>query len=468
MNKIDAFLSTFSAPVWLLLLSVVWNGCQNDDADFVAATYSTNPEVFIDTFSGGLIYAAFSGTVVTAFQVDKKETYNNSSQSMRFDVPNAGNRLGSYAGGAFFTSVGRDLSGYDALTFWIKASEAATIGAVGFGVDLGENKYQAGISDLNVGTTWQKVIIPIPNPSVLKSEKGMFYISAGNQSGNGYSFWVDEVKFEKLGTIAHVQPSILNGENQVKSGFVGINASISNLQVLVNMPWGDNQAVNVTPNYFTFTSSKPDVATVSATGVAKIVGLGTAVITAKLGDVVAKGSLTLNGTGQFTAAPTPSRAANRVISVFSDAYTNVPVSYYNGYWAPYQTTRSEDFTLNGDNVLNYTNFNFVGIEFSNPVINAGTMTHFHADIFVPSTVPAGANFKVKIVDFGSDGVFGGGNDTSYTATYTAPTLAGNRWIAIDIPFSSMTGLTGRNNLGQIIFEGTSVSGFYADNIYFYN
>ena len=46
---------------------------------------------------------------------------------MRFDVPNANDPAGSYAGGAFFTAVGRDLSGYNALTFWAKSSQAATI-----------------------------------------------------------------------------------------------------------------------------------------------------------------------------------------------------------------------------------------------------------------------------------------------------------------------------------------------------
>ncbi|MBL7977696.1 MAG: hypothetical protein JNN12_05085 [Bacteroidetes Order II. Incertae sedis bacterium] len=461
MNRL---LNVIGVVCYTLLLS----GCQNDDSVFTAATYPNNPDVFLDSFSGGLNYAAFSGTVPTAFQVDKKVTYNNTAQSMRFDVPNAGDRLGTYAGGAFFTQVGRDLTQYDALTFWVKATEAATIGAIGFGVDLGENKFQAGFSDLKVGTTWQKVIIPIPNPAALKSEKGLFYVSAGNQSGNGYSFWIDEVQFEKLGTIAHPQPSILNGENQNKSGFVGINANISNLQVLFNMPWGENQGVNVTPNYFTFISSKPEVASVDAKGIATIVGQGTATITAKLGDVTAKGSLTLTGTGVFVSAPSPTRAANRVISVFSDAYTNVPVGYYNGYWAPFQTTQSADFKINNDNVLNYTAFNFVGIEFANPVINASSMTHFHTDIFIPGTLATGATFKIQLVDFGADGAFGGNNDKSHTITYTAPTLGGNRWISIDIPFSVMTGLTSRTSLAQIVFEGTNISNFYADNIYFYN
>jgi hypothetical protein len=63
--------------------------------------YPTNPEVFIDGFSAGLNYAAFGGSVPTAFDVDRNVTYNNSEASMRFEVPDEDDPRGSYAGGVF-------------------------------------------------------------------------------------------------------------------------------------------------------------------------------------------------------------------------------------------------------------------------------------------------------------------------------------------------------------------------------
>jgi hypothetical protein len=39
--------------------------------------------------------------------------------SMRFDVP-VGDPGGSYAGAIFPDATGRNLTGYDALTFWVK------------------------------------------------------------------------------------------------------------------------------------------------------------------------------------------------------------------------------------------------------------------------------------------------------------------------------------------------------------
>lgn len=452
----------------LCLVVVFLSACENDPDDFEEAKYSSNPDVFIDTFSAGLNYAAFSNSVVTAFQVDGEVTRNNSAASMRIDVPNVNDPLGAYAGGAFFTTVGRDLSGYNALTFWAKSSVAATLDVAGFGLDLGANKYQASVSGLSLTTTWRKYIIPIPDASKLKVEKGMFYYSEGPENGNGYSFWIDDVKFENLGTIAHGQASIVNGLDKVTTSFNGVTNTIDGILATFSMPNAINQNVSMSPSYLVFSSSDPAVATVNEAGLVTTVGSGSAVITATLNGQDALGSLTINSLGAFTSAPTPTEAANTVISIFSNHYTNVPVDYYNGYWAPYQTTQSSDFTVNGDDVLNYTNFNFVGVQFANPTIDATLMSHFHADIYIPGTLAAGANFKIRLVDFGSNGAFGGNDDTGHTITYTSPTLVAQNWISLDIPFTSFTGLTSRAHLAQVIFEGTNVANFYADNIYLFN
>ncbi len=453
-------------PLWILALAVL--GCENDENDFKEATFSTNPEVFIDTFTPGLMYSAYGGSVPSAFQVDNEETYNNSAASMRFDVPNVGDSAGAYAGGSFYTSVGRDLTGYDALTFWAKSDVAATIDVVGFGNDFGDNKFQASINGLRISTVWKKYIIPIPDAAKLKQERGMFFISEGPENGNGYTFWIDEVRFEKLGTITPQQPQILGGQDVSQTAFVGVTTPITGLVTAFNMPNGINQNVTVTSAYFTFTSSNPAVATVNDAGVVTTVGAGTAEITATVGGVEALGSLTINSQGNFVHAPTPTANPANVISLYTEAYDNVPVNYYNGYWQPYQTTQSADFTVDGDNVLNYTNFNFVGVEFSSPTVDASAMSHLRLDLYFPNALPAGAVFRVRLVDFGPDGVFGGGNDVGFTIPFTAPVLEAQNWVTLNIPLADFAGLTSRAHLGQLIFEGTNITNFYADNIYFVN
>lgn len=458
----------FSQYLLLGVLLFTALGCERDLEDLEPATYPANPEVFIDDFSPGLNYAAFGGSVPTAFDVDNEVTYGNSRASMKIEVPDVDDPRGAYAGGVFFTSVGRDLSGYNALTFWAKASQAANIDVVGFGNDLGESRFQVTIPNLAVNSNWKKYIIPMPDPSKLKTERGMFFYSEGPENERGYTIWIDEVKFEKLGTVAHPQHAILFGQNVVETSFIGVSRTISGVSSTFNLPDGSNQTVGISPSYFEFTSSNPSIATVSADGLVSVVGgPGTAVITALIAENQAAGSLTIESIGNFQRAPIPTRDPSKVISIFSDAYTNVPVNYYNGYWQPWQTTVSNDFSVQGDNVLKYEIFNFVGIEFSSPTVNATAMTHFHMNAFFPDPIAPGRELRVIVVDFGPDRAFGGGDDTRHSTTFTAPTLVSQQWLSINIPFANMPNLGSRSNLAQIILEGGDGSVLYVDNIYFY-
>jgi len=444
------------------MLAFLVISCERNPDDLSPVTFPANPEVFIDDFSGGLNYAAFGGSVPTAFNVDKNVTHNNSAASMRFDVPNANNPEGSYAGGVFFTGTGRDLSGFNVLTFVAKASQSAILNVVGFGNDLGESKYQTSIPDLAVSTSWQKYYIPVPDPSRLTAERGMFFYSVAPDNGKGFTFWIDEVKFEKLGTIAHPQFTILNGQDLVETAFIGVTKVLGGLGTTFNLPSGINQAVNAAPAFFEFKSSNPAIATIDATGKISVVGgPGTSDITATVNGVAAKGSLKIDSKGAFQHAPIPNLAPGNVSSIFSDAYNNIPVDYYNGYWQPYQTTLSADFEINGDRILHYTDFNFVGIQFSSPPLNASAMTHFHADIFIPSTLAGNAQFKIELVDNA-----GGGTGVS---TRNISVAQSQQWISLEIPLTGFTGLSSRNALWQIVFVDVTgnIPAIYADNIYFH-
>jgi len=461
MTKRNIFYQTIT--FFTIISAILFTSCERDPNVLEPADYPVDPEVFIDGFSSGLNYAAFGGSKVTAFDVVSDVKYKG-TRSMRIEVADFEDPLGAYAGGVYFTNAGRNLSGYDALTFWAKASQPANIDIVGIGNDLGQSKNLATITGLAVNTNWKKYYIPIPDPSRFKAERGMFFYSEGPENNNGYTIWFDEVKFEKLGTIAHPQHSILNGQDQILTSFVGVSTKIGGLVSIFNLPTGINQTVNVSPAYFNFVSSNESIATVDEFGNVSVVGgPGNAEITATNGDTEANGSLTIISRGVFEHAPTPTRNPANVISIYTEAYPNVPVDYYNGYWAPYQTTLSEDFTVDGDNILNYTNFNFVGIQFTSPTVNATSMTHIHLDIFIPNTLSANTQFKIEMVDFGS-----GGN---VTGAFTTNILVSQsqQWISLDIPLSSFTGLSRRNNLAQIIFVDVNerISSFYADNIYFY-
>ncbi len=460
---------SFSVTILLMtfILSSVIISCKRDFDDLDPATFSTNGEVFIDGFSSGLEYGAYGGSKLTAFQVDNDIVYDGEA-SMRFDVPNPDDPTGNYAGGAFYVADGRDLSGFNALTFWVRASQSATIDQLGFGDEFGEgdSEYRVTLKDLKVSTAWEKVIIPIPDPSKLIQEKGLFFFSDGtlNDNGAGYSFWVDEVQFESLGTLAHYEAGIQGKRNDTVSAETGQNITVEELILTVSLLDDIEQLVEISPSYLTFTSSETSVATVSSLGVAMVLDAGTAVITAKMGDVDAVGSLAIVSTGEAIlppTAPVPTVNSDSVISLYSNVYNNVPVDFFNGYWTGDGSTTVEDYPqVDGDDMIRYKLLNFVGIQFANPTVDASEMTHLHMDIWTPDET-AGKQFKIEVFDAGPDGAIGGGDDIVSETTFMSPALETGEWVSLDIPLPST-----KTKLALIVLSG-DIPNVFVDNIYFY-
>jgi hypothetical protein len=78
---------------------------------------------------------------------------------------------------------------------------------------------------------------------------------------------------------------------------------------------------------------------------------------------------------------------------------------------------------------------------------------------------------VKLVDFGADGGFGGGDDVEHELIFdatTTPALAQGVWSTIDVPLSDFVGLTTTSNIAQMIIVGEgAVNTVYVDNVLFY-
>ena len=133
--------------------------CERDVDLLEPAEYPSFSEVFLDEFVAGLDYSAFGNSKLDAFEIDDTEAYKG-SKSIKITVPGVNDPSGWYAGGAFYSKFPRDLSGYNALTFWGKASKPS-VAEVGFGNDnQGNSLYNAGQSNILFGTSWQKYIEP--------------------------------------------------------------------------------------------------------------------------------------------------------------------------------------------------------------------------------------------------------------------------------------------------------------------
>lgn len=460
------------------LICVMMISCErgfSDDIDL--ATFPNTPEVFTDA-PVGLTDAFFisfdpaGGANTSGFGTDNNEAYEGST-SIRIDVPAPNDPEGGFIGGIFQDrGDGRDLTGYDALTFWAKGSTTATIGLFGFGTDFIENRYAVGLENTQLSTDWKKYTIPIPDASKLVQEKGMFIFSAGTESTNGagYTFWIDEIRFENLGTLGQPRPAILGGQDQTAQANIDTSVPIIGLSQTFNLANGEDVTVTATPAYFDFITSNPFVASVDDQGVVTVEGPGepdpntgvvdnTSVITATLGGMDASGSLTISSVNID------------VISIFSDVFANVPVDNYNGFYLDgFQTTLGGAIQEGTNNIIDYTMLNFVAIEFYGrdgsgvQPVDASDMTHIHIDIRPNETIEASDFFRIEIFNN-----FTLGSQLAGTYTISGSELTSNDWVGFDIPLSSFSGLTSQDALGAMIFvsDGTIVN-ISLDNIYFYS
>ncbi|MBO6574423.1 MAG: hypothetical protein JJ896_03320 [Rhodothermales bacterium] len=164
-----------------------------------------------------------------------------------------------------------------------------------------------------------------------------------------------------------------------------------------------------------------------------------------------------------TVAATPTQPSSEVTSLFSDAYADVTVDSWSAEW---DQADVEDIEIAGNALKKYTNLNYAGIEFTSSPIDASGHTHFRLDLWTPDEVTAGT-VRVKLVDFGANGVFDGGDDTEHELTFDASSgLAARSWVSIDIALSSFAGLASRENLAQLIISGDPGT-VYLDNVLFY-
>lgn len=425
--------------IGLSALPFVLVGCEREINTANLASFPENPDVFIDEFTSDLQYAAWGK--VTSFDVDRKEVYSGTA-SMRIDVPDPDDPMGNYAGGNFYSTMGRNLSQYNALTFYAKSTVATEI-EVGLG-DGGQ--YRLSLAGLKLNSSWKKYIIPIPNSARLTAETSLFYYAAGAVDGNGYTIWFDEVRFEKLNTLAHAKI-----ENMELAGFPG-DMPIDNLTYTVNLPDASNQQVTASSSYFTFESSNPEIASVTD-NVISVHGNGEATITVR----EAEGTIKVNGVG---LAPTPDISSEKVMALFSDTYENVTTANWNPRWE-YSTTEYAELNANGNKIAHYTNLNFVGIVFDIPV-NCSNMNFLHLDIMTLNEIQSDSEFKIEVHNMPAGGA---SNSISYSLTpSTYENLQKGKWVSVDIPLNS---LNQKENIAQLVLSSVNMSDVYIDNIFFY-
>ena len=131
-----------------------------------------------------------------------------------------------------------------------------------------------------------------------------------------------------------------------------------------------------------------------------------------------------------------------------------------------------DLSLSGNSVKQYSNVTQFTIEPS-AVLDVSDAYSFQFSVY--RTDPY-ADLKVKLVDFGADGVASGSDNTEHEIVFSQAndnSIGSGQWVQVEIKMSDLTGLSNQSAIGQIVVSShqagtTNGSGetLYLDDLFF--
>lgn len=167
------------------------------------------------------------------------------------------------------------------------------------------------------------------------------------------------------------------------------------------------------------------------------------------------------------AAPTPpGRPVGDVISIFSDAYTDIGVDTYDTSWCGATTT---DVSIAGNATKKITGLGCEGIDWqSSRTVDASDFTFFHMDIWTGSDT-ADKSFNVKFSDWAGTGGEVNAIEFSFNngSTPALPATNPGAWISYDIPISTFSVAAGSFVISDIVqfVISSNLGTVYYDNLY---
>ena len=168
------------------------------------------------------------------------------------------------------------------------------------------------------------------------------------------------------------------------------------------------------------------------------------------------------------AAPTPpARPSADVVSIYSDAYTNIAFDNFDAGWCG--GAASTQVQIAGNNTLRKnTGVVCQGIDFQSNRQNLTDFTHIHFDFYITDTDLTGDVFNVKLVHFNGTGGEVSALEVNINGG-TTPQLVANQWVSVDVPITALGGVVAgnlnRSDIAQIGITTAMVDNVWYDNIY---
>lgn len=304
----------------------------------------------------------------------------------------------------------------------------------------------------SVPGSWQSLNIPVAGLTGNSSNVIQFKFDGGN----GGTIYLDNLYFWKTpvaaGTDATLSDLKVDGNT-----VLGFSASVVNYTVGVGF---GSPIPQITAATTTDTN-----ATRVITQASSVPGNATVVVTSQNGSVTKTYTVSYVIMGPTTPAPTPpARNANDVISLFSNAYSNIVIDTWSAVWDDSNYT---DLQISGNDTKKIDFGNFIGVDFSGAGHHQDltAMTRFHMDFYTDNADLVGKVFNSKISQWG-----GGAGEVSAAElninTGTTPAIVTGSWVSIDVPMTQWVNNPTRNDIAQFLIT-SNLGTVYVDNIYFY-
>ncbi len=224
--------------------------------------------------------------------------------------------------------------------------------------------------------------------------------------------------------------------NQLKTDLAGLTAQLSTLNSSNSALEAEVDALTATVSALQTSNATltTDTTTMSAT-------------IAALSDQITELAIEIAALkGVPYAAPTaPTAAADMVMSIFSDSYTNVAGTEFNPNWGQSTVVTTEDY--DGNDVMKYASLNYQGTQFA-AALDVSTYSVLHVDYFTSDATA----LDFFLISTGPVEV-----------AKALPVTSKGQWNSIDIPLSSFSPVV----LSDLIqFKVVGNGTVYFDNIYF--
>ncbi len=353
------------------------------------------------------------------------------STSVTVDYVAAGNNTLKYEGlnyqGTQYTN--QDVSGYEYLhvDFWTPNSTDLNFYLISPGA---ETPFALTIST----EEWVSVDIPLTDfvPPVNLQDVFQFkVVGNGTVYFDNWYFWKTPPPPGEDATLSDLQV-----DGTTVTGFLP-----AVLNYNVELPYGTTTVPTVTA-----TTNDPN-ATYIINDAASLPGTTEVVVTAQDEITILTYSVnfTVAGPEPTTVPPIPTHAEEDVISVYSDAYSNLEGTNFNPPWGQ-STIVTVDYLIAGNNTLRYENLNYQGTEFANQDVSG--YEYLHVDFWTANSTDLGIY------------LISPGNEIEYVFTIVAET-----WVSVDIPLTDFVPPVDLTDVFQFKVEGNGDIWF--DNLYFW-